>query len=99
MGLYLSLSVSECLDGCCHGTRETVPQGGMVSNMWRKTGTKRRSLSVIAQFDPNPTILPIKMPFNIRKVNKLQKWLLDRYAASALNVCAHQPLPKMSGPS
>ena len=38
------------------------------------------------------------MPFNVREVDKLQQWLLDRYAASAINVCIHQPLPKMSGP-
>ena len=38
------------------------------------------------------------MPFNVREVDKLQQWLLDRYAASAFNVCTQQPLPKMSGP-
>ena len=38
------------------------------------------------------------MPSNVGEVDKLQQWLLDRYAASAFNVCTHQPLPKMSGP-
>ena len=45
-----------------------------------------------------PPPLPGKLPFEEREVDKLQQWLLDRYAASAFNVCTHQPLNKMSGP-
>ena len=45
-----------------------------------------------------PPPLPEKMPFKEREVDKLQQWILDRYAASAFNVCMHQKLNKMSGP-
>ena len=47
---------------------------------------------------PKPPPLPEKMPFKEREVDKLQQWMLDRYAASAFNVCTHQKLNKMSGP-
>ena len=54
--------------------------------------TKRKRLNVIAQYGPRHPHC------QIREVDKLQQWLLDRYTASVFNVCTHQPLPKMSGP-
>ena len=40
------------------------------------------------------------MPFKPVEANveKLEKWLLDRYAGTAFNTCEHQPIPQMSGP-
>ena len=45
---------------------------------------------------PRPTSLPFAPTDDNRE--KLEKWLLDYYQASAFNVCDHQPLPMMSGP-
>merc|ERR1712030_186869 len=45
-----------------------------------------------------PPQLPERMSFEEREVDKLQQWMLDRYVASAFNVCTHQKLNKMSGP-
>ena len=38
------------------------------------------------QVRSKPPLLPETMPFEEREVDKLQQWLLDRYAASAFNV-------------
>lgn len=42
---------------------------------------------------------PQSMPFKPTKENipKIEKWILDKYASSAFNICEHQPLPYMSG--
>ena len=44
-----------------------------------------------------PPPMPDKLPFPATEREKLEKWLLDRYASSTFNVCEHQPLPLMSG--
>ena len=46
-----------------------------------------------------PPERPGKLPFpsTTENVNKLEKWIVDRYSASAFNSCVHQPLPKMTG--
>ena len=43
---------------------------------------------------------PAEIPFEPIPANvpKLEQWIRDRYAASALNVCECQPLPAMHGP-
>ena len=43
-----------------------------------------------------PTLLPF--PGTEENRHRLERYLLDHYAASAFNVCEHQPLPMMSGP-
>ena len=68
-----------------------------------KEGAKDKEKDAICDcpIRSKPPPLSDKMPFNDREVDivdKLQQWLLKRYAASAFNVCTHQPLPKMSGP-
>ena len=45
---------------------------------------------------PRPTSLPF--PATEENRDRLERHLLDLYAASAFNVCEHQPLPMMSGP-
>ena len=45
---------------------------------------------------PIPTKLPDGLTGSDEDVPALKQWLLDRYAASAFNVCEHQPLPMMS---
>lgn len=44
---------------------------------------------------PRPTSLPF--PATEENRERLEKWLLDYYSSSTFNVCAHQPLPMMSG--
>lgn len=43
-----------------------------------------------------PTALPFEC--KIENVEKMKKWLLDRYASSTFNQCPHQKLPEMKGP-
>ena len=38
-----------------------------------------------------------ELPYGVDKVEKLQEWLLDHFAASSFNTCPHQPLPMMHG--
>ena len=47
-----------------------------------------------------PPEMPTSLPFpgNEENRHRLERYLLDHYAASAFNVCEHQPLPMMSGP-
>ena len=45
----------------------------------------------------SPT-LPSTMPYKAAERDKLEEWILKRYAASAFNVCTHQKFPGMSGP-
>ena len=45
---------------------------------------------------PPPTAVP-PFPITPENVPKIEKWFLETYAASAFNVCPHQPLPLMSG--
>lgn len=47
-----------------------------------------------------PPPVPTSLPFPASKENRdrLQRFLLDRYAASTFNTCEHQPLPMMDGP-
>ena len=59
-------------------------------------GTKLAKCGCPVRSKPPP--LPVRMPFEGREVDKLQQWILDRYAASAFNVGTHQKLNKMSGP-
>ena len=44
--------------------------------------------------------MPTSLPFPGTEENRhrLERYLLDHYAASSFNVCEHQPLPMMSGP-
>lgn len=44
---------------------------------------------------PKPSHVPFPPVVENRQL--LEKWLLDRYRASAFNVCEHQPLPRMTG--
>ena len=48
---------------------------------------------------PPPTA-PTELPFPATEENrgKIEKYLLELYAASAFNICEHQPLPMMAGP-
>ena len=43
---------------------------------------------------------PQSLPFEckIENVEKMKKWLLNRYASSTFNQCPHQKLPEMKGP-
>ena len=47
-----------------------------------------------------PPEMPTSLPFPGTEENRhrLERFLLDHYAASSFNVCEHQPLPMMSGP-
>ena len=47
-----------------------------------------------------PPEMPTSLPFPGMEENRhrLERYLLDHYAASSFNVCEHQPLPMMSGP-
>ena len=47
-----------------------------------------------------PPEMPTSLPFPGMEENRhrLERYLLDHYAATAFNVCEHQPLPMMSGP-
>ena len=46
-----------------------------------------------------PPSSPVVMPCSPTEANvpQLKKFLLDRYAASAFNICEHQPLPYLQG--
>ena len=44
-----------------------------------------------------PPPMPETVPLPAHETEKLKQWLIDRYSASAFNVCEHQPLPKMKG--
>ena len=44
-----------------------------------------------------PPPMPEKLPFPAHETDKLKQWLIERYSASAFNVCEHQPLPQMKG--
>ena len=92
-GLYLSLSACEDLDGVLPWNKVNL----VAASLSLKRGIKRGRLRVTAKYGPSCPSLPVKRPFSEKEVDKLQQWLLDRYAASAFNVCTHQPLHKMSG--
>ena len=49
----------------------------------------------------NPPGRPARLPFEPVPENaqRMKSWLLERYAASTFNVCPHQPLSAMTGPS
>ena len=65
--------------------RRTTPQPG-----------RPCSCSQRAPLPEMPTSLPF--PGTEENRHRLERYLLDHYAASAFNVCEHQPLPMMSGP-
>ena len=48
----------------------------------------------------SPPALPTTIPYEPIEENKerLKDWILEHYAASAFNVCPHQPLQSMKGP-
>ena len=109
-GLYLSLSACEDLDGVLPWNN-LKGWAGVNSVLGNKDGDsgddaregpqyggghRKAQCGCPVRSDPPP--MPKKMPFGEKEVDKLQSWLLDRYAASAFNVCTHQPLTKMSGP-
>ena len=44
-----------------------------------------------------PPPMPTKLPHPAHEREKLERWLLDYYAASTFNVCEHQALPLTKG--
>ena len=42
-----------------------------------------------------PPPAPLELPFEVdeRNIDKLREWIVDRYRASAFNICTHQRLP------
>ena len=42
-----------------------------------------------------PPPAPLELPFEAdeRNIDKLREWIVDRYRASAFNICTHQKLP------
>jgi len=51
----------------------------------------------IARLPPLPTTLPC--PATEENTPKLKQYLIDYYSSSTFNICEHQPLPIMEGPS
>ena len=46
---------------------------------------------------PPPPPKQPPFPLTPENIPRLESWMLNTYAASAFNVCPHQPLPKMTG--
>ena len=46
---------------------------------------------------PLPRSLPAGFKGTDDEVPQLKEWLMNHYAATAFNICEHQPLPKMTG--
>lgn len=107
-GLYLSRSACGDLAGVLPWTEDILGvnsigsavgldhEEGEVHQADDGTESQRAPCGCPARSAPPP--LPTEMPFGEEEVDKLQDWLLKRYAGSAFNVCTHQKLNKMTGP-
>ena len=106
--LYLSLSA--CADlglvrgdfpqrqvAAAIGDRQTPPGPPAEATIHQPTDTARPChCPNRAPPPPRPTTLPY--PPTEENRERLEQYLLNKYAASAFNICDHQTLPMMSGP-
>ena len=77
-------------------TRSNNPMVSQVEEGTQPLHPKTCSCPTRAPPPPRPTSLPF--PATEANRGKLEQYLLELYAASAFNICEHQPLPMMSGP-
>ena len=64
-----------------------------------KTGTPVKGCDCGCPVRESPPEVPTELPMapTLENIPKLEKWILERYRASAFNVCECQPLPIMHG--
>ena len=104
----LLLSLEACID--LHIVPDTFPafsqnSGNSEAQQIGRNGTnsksqKKHDCECNCPIRTEPPKVPDKIPFAPIEENvpALEKWLREKYAASAFNCCECQPLPKMHGP-
>ena len=70
-----------------------INDGCIISN------TREDATCSCPQWESTPLRPPaLQFPCTAANNERMKKWLLDRYASSTFNTCAHRALPSMEGP-
>ena len=72
---------------------QNQPQQVKFDSLWRELAP----CGCLKRMPPPPPPSQPPFPLTPQNIPRIEKWMLETYAASAFNICTHQPLPKMTG--